>query len=168
VTGLLLVASEVLVAILMVVRRSASVVDRSWRARLLTLASLLGPPLVRPAAGAALAPDGVTALVSAVGLLIALGGKLSLGRSFGLVPANRGIVCEGLYRRVRHPIYLGYLITHAGFLVAHATPWNWSLLLLADAALVLRACCEERTLCGDPAYRRYAAHVKWRLVPGVF
>ena len=31
------------------------------------------------------------------------------------MPANRGVVSTGLYRLVRHPIYLGYLITHAGF-----------------------------------------------------
>ena len=28
------------------------------------------------------------------------------------MPANRGIVCTGIYRVVRHPIYLGYSITH--------------------------------------------------------
>ena len=40
-------------------------------------------------------------------------GKLSLGRSFGLMPANRGVVSTGMYRLVRHPIYLGYLVTLA-------------------------------------------------------
>ena len=60
-------------------------------------------------------------LISAVGLIVVIVGKMSLGRSFGLMPANRGIVSTGLYRVVRHPIYLGYLITHVGFVAANPT-----------------------------------------------
>jgi protein-S-isoprenylcysteine O-methyltransferase Ste14 len=45
------------------------------------------------------------------------------------MPANRGVVSSGLYRLVRHPIYMGYLITHAGFLLANPTVWNIGMLL---------------------------------------
>jgi protein-S-isoprenylcysteine O-methyltransferase Ste14 len=37
------------------------------------------------------------------------------------MPANRGVVSTGLYRLVRHPIYMGYLITHAAFVAANPT-----------------------------------------------
>jgi hypothetical protein len=168
VTGLLLLASELLVVVLTVIRRPAVTVDRSLRGRLLTAMSISGPPLVAPVAGAGLLPDAWTALASAAGLLVIVAGKLSLGRSFGLVPANRGVVSSGLYRRVRHPIYLGYLVTHAAFLAAHPTAWNLTLLAAADLALLLRAIQEERTLALDAAYATYCARVKWRLVPGVF
>ena len=80
---------------------------------------MFGPPLVKPAALSAMAPETFTALVSAVGLMIVVAGKVTLGRSFGLTPANRGIVSTGVYRIVRHPIYLGYLITHIGFVIAN-------------------------------------------------
>ena len=79
-----------------------------------------------------------------------MAGKLSLGRSFGLLPANRGIVSTGMYRLVRHPIYLGYLVTHVAFLFAHPTVWNLALLVLADCALCVRAVLEERSLLRDP------------------
>src|SRR5262245_52649047 len=92
VTGLLLLASETLVVALTVLRRSSSIVDRSPRARVLTAISMLGPFLVRPAATAALAPEAATVLLSGAGLSVVIAGKLSLGRSFGLMPANRGIV----------------------------------------------------------------------------
>jgi protein-S-isoprenylcysteine O-methyltransferase Ste14 len=168
VTGMLLLASEALVVALTLVRRSAEVVDRSWKARMLTLFSTFGPPLVRPVSVAALAPESLTIVISAVGLIVVVLGKLSLGRSFGLTPANRGVVSSGLYRFVRHPIYLGYLTTHVGFVIANPADWNLVVLLAADIALLLRAICEERTLAADDAYRAYMGRVRWRIFPGVF
>ena len=82
---------------------------------------------------------------------------MSLGRSFGLMPANRGVVSTGLYRIVRHPIYIGYLITHVGFVLANPAIWNLLLLVAADIALLLRAVCEERTLARDAAYSNVPA-----------
>jgi protein-S-isoprenylcysteine O-methyltransferase Ste14 len=167
-TGLLLLASELLVVVLTLFRRATSIVDRSVRARVLTTLSMIGPPLVRPASVAALAPEMVAVLMSALGLMVVIGGKISLGRSFGLIPANRGIVSTGMYRLVRHPIYLGYLITHVGFLIANPTIWNAMTLVGADAALLIRAVCEEQTLAKDSAYQEYREHVRWRVVPGLF
>lgn len=167
-TGVLLLASELLVVVLTVLRRRAIAVDRSLRARLLTVVSLACPPLVVPSPAGGVLSDTWTTAASGVGLLVIVGGKLSLGRSFGLVPANRGVVARGLYRVVRHPIYLGYLVTHASFLLAHPTAWNASALAVADISLVLRALQEERTLAHDPAYVAYCARVRWRLLPGVY
>ena len=167
-TGLLLLASELLVVVLTVLRRSTSVVDRSYRARVLTAISMLGPIMVRPGSVAALAPEVFTVLFSAAGLMVVIGGKLSLGRSFGLMPANRGVVSSGLYRIVRHPIYMGYLITHIGFIAANPTVWNVVMLVAADLTLMWRAVCEEQTLQKDDAYRAYQQVVRWRVIPGVF
>ena len=168
VTGLLLLVSEALVVVLTVMRRSAAVIDRSIRARLLTALSMLGPPLLQPAHVAALLPQSLTVGLSAAGLAIVIAGKITLGRSFGLMPANRGVVSSGLYRIVRHPIYLGYLITHVAFLLATPSAWNVAALLAADAALLARAVCEEQTLSRDERYRTYQQTVRWRVCPGVF
>jgi len=167
VTGMLMLASEALVVALTLIRRTAGVVDRSWQARLLTTVSMVGPLMVVPAA-AALAAEAATVTSTAAGLMIVVMGKLSLGRSFGLTPANRGIVSTGLYRFLRHPIYLGYLITHVGFFLANAGMWNLIVLLAADVALMARAVCEEKTLAQDPAYRSYMTRARWRVVPGLF
>jgi protein-S-isoprenylcysteine O-methyltransferase Ste14 len=167
VTGLLLLTSESLVVALTLVRRTAQAVDRSWKARVLTLFATFGPLLVRPASGA-VSPESLTIIISAIGLIIVVLGKLSLGRSFGFTPANRGVVSTGVYRSVRHPIYLGYLITHVGFVIANPTGRNLAVLLAADVALMLRAICEERTLALDDQYRAYMGRVRWRIVPGVF
>lgn len=168
VTGLMLLTGESLVVVLTIVRRRARFVDRSVAAALLTTVSLVGPPLVRATEAAPLTGDAATAILSALGLGLVVIGKIALGRSFGLVPANRGVVIRGPYTLVRHPIYTGYLITHIAFLMAHPTPWNAGVFLLADIALVLRALMEERVLSADSEYQQYCRRVAWHLVPGVF
>jgi protein-S-isoprenylcysteine O-methyltransferase Ste14 len=168
VTGLLLLVSEMLVVVLTVMRRSAAAVDRSVRARVLTAVSMLGPPLLQPAQVAAILPQSATVAASIVGLAVVIAGKMTLGRSFGLMPANRGVVSSGVYRFVRHPIYLGYLITHVAFLLATPSAWNIAALVAADAALLLRAVCEEQTLSRDSQYRAYQQAVRWRVCPGLF
>jgi len=168
VTGLLLLVSEMLVVVLTVMRRSAAAVDRSVRARLLTVLSMLGPPLLQPAQVSAILPQSVTVAASIVGLAVVIAGKMTLGRSFGLMPANRGVVSSGIYRVVRHPIYLGYLITHVAFLLATPSAWNIAALFAADVALLLRAVCEEQTLSRDSQYRAYQQLVRWRVCPGLF
>ena len=166
-TGLLLLVSELLVVVLTVMRRPAVRVDRAWRTRIVALASMVGIPLLRPI-GVGIVPDAATAAVSAAGLLLIIAGKVALGRSFGLMPANRGIVCRGVYRVMRHPIYAGYLVTHAAFLVAHPIGWNLLVLVASDTALLVRAICEERTLARDAEYAGYMTKVRWRVLPGVF
>lgn len=168
VTGLLLLASESLVVVLTIVRRRTSLVDRSTAGVVTTAVSLAGLPMLRAFDEPNLAPEAVTAIVSTAGLGLVIIGKLALGRSFGIAPANRGVVMRGPYMLVRHPIYAGYLLTHAAFLVAHPTPWNAVVLIVADGALVLRALIEERVLSTDAEYQRYCRRVGWHLVPGVF
>ncbi len=166
-TDLLLLVGEALVVVLTCLRRPASVVDRRPFVRLVTGVSMTLPLLSQPAQTAPLIPETVAALLLSVGLLVVVGGKMSLGYSFGLLPANRGVMQRGLYRIVRHPIYLGYLLTHIPFLAAHPSGWNAAVLLVGDAALIVRALYEEQTLGRDPQYVRYCRDVRWRLVPGI-
>ena len=168
ITGLFLLLSEAIVVALTLVRRSARLIDRSIRARLLTMISVLGPPLLAPGTAAALAPEIVTVAISCAGLGVVIAGKMTLGRSFALLPANRGVVSSGLYRVVRHPIYMGYLVTHVAFLIASPTLWTIAALVVADGALLARAVCEEDTLGKDPEYRQYMTRVRWRVAPGLF
>ena len=168
ITGLFLLLSEATVVVLTVFRRSAITIDRSLTARLLTGLSMAGPPLLAPAAVAAVASETVTVGLSCLGLAIVIAGKVALGRSFALLPANRGIVSSGVYKIVRHPIYMGYLVAHVAYLLANPSVWNIFALVAADAALLVRAVCEERTLALDPAYREYQQKVKWRVAPGLF
>jgi protein-S-isoprenylcysteine O-methyltransferase Ste14 len=167
-TGLLLLAGEALVVVLTVFRRRAQLIDRSLVAGAITVVSLVGPPLLRATKGEGLLPDVVTTVISGIGLALVIVGKLTLGRSFGIAPANRGVVVRGPYNVVRHPIYAGYLVTHIAFLVANPGPWNAAVVVIGDSALVIRALIEERVLGGDEGYQAYCRRVGWHLVPGVF
>lgn len=167
-SGFLLLTSELLVVVLTLVRRPATLVDRSLAVRFVTAVSIIGPFLLQPAAEAALFSEPLAMTISGVGLATVVAGKLSLGRSFGLLPANRGVVCSGAYRVIRHPIYLGYLLTHVAFLMANASLWNILSLGIADVALLLRARIEERTLATDDRYRQYVRLVPWRMIPKLY
>ena len=168
VTGLFLLASEALVVLLTIVRRSAAAIDRSLRAKVLTVVSIMGPPLLVPGTAVALAPEMTTVAISIAGLSVVIAGKITLGRSFALLPANRGIVSTGVYGIVRHPIYMGYLLTHVAFMLASPSLFNLGALVIADTALLARAVCEERTLALDAKYREYMTRVRWRVAPGLF
>ena len=168
VTGLLLLVSEALVVVLTIVRRRTEVVDRTAGAAVVTIASVVGPALLRTVPDQALVPDALTAVVSVIGLLAVIAGKVTLGRSFGIAPANRGVVVRGPYGFVRHPIYAGCIVTHVAFACAYPTIWNLTVLAVTDVALVLRALCEERVLSRDWSYQRYCSRVSWHLVPGLF
>jgi protein-S-isoprenylcysteine O-methyltransferase Ste14 len=168
ITGLLLLVSESLVVVLTVLRRRAYLVDTSLPAMTITAIALVGPPLLRTGEAPGLLPDALTAIVSGAGVCLVIAGKLTLGRSFGIVPANRGVVDQGPYQLVRHPIYTGYLITHLAFIAAHPRLWNIAVVIVADAALIRRALFEERVLRQDARYQAYCGRVGWHLVPGVF
>ena len=103
-----------------------------------------------------------------VGILLQFLAMLSLNRSIGMVPANRGIQTRGLYRFVRHPLYLSYVVAFAGYVINQPTVYNMTIYAVAVTLWMLRLVAEERFLMQDPAYREFAARTKWRLLPGVF
>jgi protein-S-isoprenylcysteine O-methyltransferase Ste14 len=167
-TSLLLLASEGLVVFFLLVRRRASEVSRRPGEWLLALAATCSPMLVSTAVGDALVPATVGAAVLLTGMLVQLHAKLTLGRSLGCVPAHRGLKRSGPYRLVRHPMYAGYLLSHAAFLLMNPLPWNLAVYALCYALQVPRLLAEERLLARDPCYRQYQAAVRYRLIPGVF
>jgi protein-S-isoprenylcysteine O-methyltransferase Ste14 len=106
--------------------------------------------------------------VQCVGQAISMIGLLSLNRSLGVVPANRGLKTSGMYRLVRHPIYCGYCIIDVAMLVQNFSTRN---IVVAGAHLIvqtLRIIREERFLLQDPAYAEYAMRVRWRLFPAIW
>lgn len=119
-----------------------------------------------PALGGPLAPAGRAVLLAGCALCAAA--LASLGRSFGVLPAQRGVATNGLYRLVRHPLYAAYVVMDAGFLLLHPSPRNVVVLLAGLALYTLRIEGEERVLARAAAWRAYRRRVRWRLVPGLW
>ena len=104
----------------------------------------------------------ITALLAGIAAIV------TLGCSFGVVPANRGIKQNGLYRFVRHPIYSFYIIFDLGLICISFSPRNAVVFLGFVIACYLRASYEEKLLHLDPAYRDYAGKTRYMFLPGIF
>lgn len=164
--NVLLMISESLPVFFVLIRKPGPVSAHGF-AWAIALIGTFTPLVVLPD-GPALISLPVSGLIMAVGLLLSIAAKICLNRSFGIVAANRGVKRSGPYRAVRHPMYLGYVVSHVGFLLAHFSAWNIAAYAITWAALVLRIGAEEKFLSQDEAYRAYAGHVRYRLLPGVF
>lgn len=94
------------------------------------------------------------------GILLTFYGSLSLGRSWGILPANRGIKTQGMYRYVRHPIYASYQISTLGVLISNLSLYNLEVVCLFTLSQIMRLNIEEKILSADPVYLEYTSKVK--------
>lgn len=79
-------------------------------------------------------------------------------------------VCDrGPYRYVRHPGYLGMLLSLLAFPLVLGSGWAMLPTLVGAALLVMRTRLEDRFLTEKlPGYAAYAAQTRWKLLPGVY
>ena len=120
----MLLVSESLPVFLILTRRKANALSDKPLDWFLALVGTTLPLLALPVGSNPLVPAGLSGAIMLIGLYVQISAKVILGRSFGLIAANRGIKVAGPYRIVRHPIYAGYTIIHVGFLLAFPSVWN--------------------------------------------
>jgi protein-S-isoprenylcysteine O-methyltransferase Ste14 len=164
----LLVISESLGVFLILTRRFATSVSTRPLDWALSFTAVNAPLLAAPAAASTLLPSQIATAVMIAGMIIQISAKAALWRSYGLIPANRGVKTKGPYCLVRHPMYAGYTLTHIGFLLGFPSLQNFLLYLTTFLIEVARLVREELILRKDPLYRDYAARVRYRLLPGIF
>lgn len=143
--ALLLVLSEFLGVLLIVIRRRSASLSSHPLDWALSLSAVTAPLLLltTPAAANAFIPETLVTTLMLMGLLVQISANLAIGRSFGLVPANRAVKTPGLYRVVRHPIYAGYTLTHIGFLLGFPSLQNAALYVGVFTIEVTRLLREE-------------------------
>lgn len=158
-------------AAIMAVMSFARFAPRSVSVNLRTLVAsggmLILPCFMRPIdpSTGALATVGLS--VELLGIVIAQVARVYMGRSFGILPANRGIVSKGPFRWVRHPVYFGWLVLSIGYAIVFASERNAVLIAMTLPFMIWRINQEEKLLSADPDYRRYIGIVRYRLFPGV-
>jgi protein-S-isoprenylcysteine O-methyltransferase Ste14 len=113
----------------------------------------------------------VGALIYTSGLVIAMLGRVQLGASWNDIEAPRAtraqaVVSHGLYRYIRHPIYVGDLLLLVG-LELSLNSWLALAVGLLAPWVLWRAVREERMLAVSlPGYKAYCAQTK-RFIPFV-
>lgn len=174
-----LLIGELLASFFLIFSRFTADVNRQWKMIACVLVTVWYWEYINLAPGqsleAVLAPTHVAfirgyispaIMLAGVGLQIL--GKLALGRSFDIFPANRGIVVGGPYRFVRHPIYTGYFMMHVGFFMTRISVYNLCVLAACYMMVIYRIVAEEALLSKDPAYREYMEKTPSRAIPGIF
>jgi len=164
----LLVISESLGVFLILTRRFPKTVSKLPLDWALSFMAVNAPLLATPTAASTFIPSQVATTVMFAGMIIQISAKIVLWRSYGLVPANRGIKTRGPYRFVRHPMYVGYTLTHIGFLLGFPSLQNFLLYLTTFSIEVARLMREEVVLKKDQLYREYVSRVHYRVIPGIF
>ena len=94
------------------------------------------------------------ALVGLTGIIVA---RYTLGRSFSVAPKATALVTNGIYSRMRNPIYVSGLLCVTGAFLMLRQHYLWILLLVVIPIQIIRARREARVLeaaFGD-AYREY-------------
>lgn len=105
--------------------------------------------------------------VTVVGAALALAAFVSLGRSFSVIPEARGLVTRGVYRLVRHPMYLAELLMIVGALFDRAQLTTLVGTLIVIGLQIHRVRLEERLLRSElsSSFVQFADRTSFRLVP---
>jgi protein-S-isoprenylcysteine O-methyltransferase Ste14 len=167
-TGLAFAAQELVLVGFYVIRRRPLDVSRrptDWVTATLGAYATL---LLRPHGHEVLGLGGLWLCIQLAAAVGAISCILRLGRSFGIVAANRGVCAHGQYRFVRHPMYAFFLVGQISYLLGAVSVFNIGVLVVAVGAQLLRIAAEERVLRGDVAYRAYCDQVRYRLIPGLY
>jgi protein-S-isoprenylcysteine O-methyltransferase Ste14 len=85
------------------------------------------------------------------------------------VETDQTLVSGGVYKFVRHPMYVGNVIMMVGLPLALGSYWGLLFIIPGVVVLVFRILDEEKLLTQELAgYREYTHQVRYRLVPYVW
>ena len=141
---LLLVLRDIVAAWFLLTRNQSVVKSTSRFAEVLAYVSSGWAFLYLSADQRAAAASLIASCLSILGFTLSTLALFDLGKSFGVSPANRGLVRTGVYRYLKHPMYVGYVISEVGFIFLN--PWNAVLWGFSMLLYVVRARLENQVL----------------------
>ena len=168
VANLIWAVGAALMGVLSLVRIPPNAAMVNLRSILAVAGMTLVPAQIRPTVASVGALASCAVILELFGVVLSQLGRLYMGRSFGLLPANRGVVTTGPFQLMRHPIYLGWFILTVGYVMAYPNVLNALAVIGTLPFMVWRIILEEELLCEDPSYRAYTERVRYRLIPWLF
>jgi protein-S-isoprenylcysteine O-methyltransferase Ste14 len=85
------------------------------------------------------------------------------------IQEDHKVVTSGPYRFVRHPMYVGSLLTVAGWPLVVGSAWAYVPFGAIVLLFAIRTALEDRTLRAElPGYEDYARQTRYRLLPGLW
>jgi protein-S-isoprenylcysteine O-methyltransferase Ste14 len=85
------------------------------------------------------------------------------------VGTGQKVIATGPYALVRHPMYIGWLVTFLGVPLALGSWWGLFTIIPITLAVVWRLLDEETFLAKElPGYSEYRSMVRYRLVPFIW
>jgi len=106
--------------------------------------------------------------INALSIIVGILALISLGRSFGIVPAVREIKTDGLYKIIRHPMYLSDILFKTPIVLKYFNLYNVLIYTISVFMYVLRARYEEQLLATYNSYKDYLQKVKFRFIPFIY
>ncbi|MFC1765176.1 methyltransferase family protein [Planctomycetota bacterium] len=100
--------------------------------------------------------------------LVGSAAVLTLGRSFGFLPALRRVKTGWIYRYVRHPMYLSAMLFKLAYVLQNPSLYNTALFVCVVFLYDRRAGYEEALLLYDEDYVSYRTDVQYRFIPGLY
>jgi protein-S-isoprenylcysteine O-methyltransferase Ste14 len=151
-------------------RRPATATSESLTAHAAAIAATWLPfvlPLLRgapPTSGRQALSD----VLLCCGMAWAVWSVRCLDRNLSVLAQARDVVARGPYRWVRHPLYVGEMVSSLGLAIAVNSYWAIGLWFAMCLLQIYRAVREEQVLLRVlPAYRGYQSRTA-ALLPGVF
>ena len=106
-----------------------------------------------------------------LGTIIRLTGLIQIGKGFSTKverTEEQVLVTSGLYRFIRHPLYLATILQTVGSALMLCSYWTWLFITIGIYAVLLRIKKEELFLSQEfSAYREYMSKTR-KLIPWIF
>jgi protein-S-isoprenylcysteine O-methyltransferase Ste14 len=108
-------------------------------------------------------------VTAGLGIAMVVIAQNSYAASTVTVETGQQVVSSGVYRFIRHPMYVGSLTIMVGMPLALGSYWGLLFVIPSVAVIVFRILDEEKLLTEELAgYREYAQRVRYRLMPNVW
>lgn len=89
----------------------------------------------------------VALAIGLAGLSLWIIAMVNLGKSLAVMPGADRLVSRGVYKYLRHPIYIGIIFTILGLMVASGSVFGlWFLVVIVIPLNIVRAYFEEKAL----------------------